>query len=355
LRRKFRTLMFIVAICVVLTGMQVLLGITNGLDTQIESQFRRDQIDIVALEANTVMVFNSTVPEETWRAVSGEPGLRRVYGASLALVSTPKFPMLIIFGIEPDRFVHYRILEGRHPQAEGEVSVGKNLRKEFGATLGSAIEIFRKELTVVGFHESGIETEDSAVLMTLHGAQALTGKEGSVSTLALQLEPGVEAGEVIARLEKQYPQLTFTLAQDYTKTQQNIQFIKGVGIGLGVLSVVGGSIIVLIFSLIIVQERIREIAILRAVGWRRSRVMRVILGETMLLAFLGALLSLGVSSLILYIMSQTPQITSMLPVQFTWNSVFITFAVTVVLGFGGGFASAWRASALNPLEAIGRE
>ena len=355
LRRKFRTAMFILGISVILTGMQVLLGITNGLDHQIEAQFRRENLDVLTVDASSVMVFYSTIPERTAQALAAEPGVQKVFPAVLGLLQTPRFPMLVVYGLDPARFQNYRILAGRFPGADDEIAVGRAIRKEFGVVVGDAVVLNKQKVRVVGFFESGIETEDGSVLMTLWGARSLLGKEGAVSSVGIQAAAGSPVDDLIARLSARYPELLFTRARDYTRTQQNIQFIKGIGAGVGVLSVVGGAIIVFIFSLIIVQERTREIGLLRAVGWRRRRIIRLIVGETLALSAMGALLSLCFSSLILLIMQRTPKIASMLPVQFTLASVAITFAVALILGLGGGLASAWRASSMSPIEALGRE
>ena len=178
LRRKFRTAMFIVGISVILTGMQVLLGVTSGLDSQIEDQMRRDGIDIVVLDSNAAMIFNSAIRQELWDQIAAEPGVKRVYGATLILATTPKFPMLVVYGIEPDRFPNYRVLEGRLPEANHEVAIGKAIAPQFGAEVGGTINLFMSDLQVTGFYETGIETEDGAVLMTLRAAQRLAGREG---------------------------------------------------------------------------------------------------------------------------------------------------------------------------------
>lgn len=356
LRRKFRTAMFIVGISVVLTGMMVLLGVTNGLDSQIETMFRREQIDLIAVEANAVMSFYSTIPEGTVPEMEGVAGVAKVMPSVMNLLQTPKFPMLIVYGLEPDRLQEkFRILEGRLPHSEDEVAIGRTIMDGFAAQVGDTIELYKRPYQVVGFVESGIETEDSAVIMTLRGAQAMAAKEGIVNAIGIRLTPGTKPAEVLGRLQERFPLLTFTTASEYVKTQQHIEFIKKIGQGISLLSTVGGAVIVFIFSLIIVQERTREIGLLRAIGWGRPRIVRLILGETLVLSVLGALLSLVLSFVILLGIHETPALASMLPVKFTWESVLITFAVALLLGLLGGSASAIKASSMGPLEAFGRE
>ena len=74
-----------------------------------------------------------------------------------------------------------------------------------------------------------------------------------------------------------------------------------------------------------------------------------------MLAFLGAALSVALSSLVLLAMSHTPSIKSMLPVKFTWTGPSVTMTIALLLGFAGGMASAVRASELNVLDGFGRE
>jgi putative ABC transport system permease protein len=122
-----------------------------------------------------------------------------------------------------------------------------------------------------------------------------------------------------------------------------------------VIAMVLGSMGVLNTMLMTVFERTREIGILRALGWRRQRVLSLVLGEACLLGLTGAVLGSLLGWLGVRVLAQSPM-----------GSLFITaslppgvLAIGVLLGLGlslaGGFYPAVRAASLDPTEALRHE
>jgi ABC-type antimicrobial peptide transport system permease subunit len=101
-----------------------------------------------------------------------------------------------------------------------------------------------------------------------------------------------------------------------------------------------------------VFERTREIGLLRAVGWRRGQVLRLILGESLALSLLGGLAGIGLGMASVYLLSGSLGYFSVLGTHFS-PALFARAIVTViVLGMVGGIYPARWASRLLPLEAL---
>ncbi len=101
-----------------------------------------------------------------------------------------------------------------------------------------------------------------------------------------------------------------------------------------------------------VFERTREIGVLRSLGWRRRRVMGMILGEAILLALLGGLVGSGLGVLSLAAISKSGSVLSVFGGQLTPNLFVRALVTVVVLGLVGGAYPAWWASRLLPMEAL---
>jgi putative ABC transport system permease protein len=122
--------------------------------------------------------------------------------------------------------------------------------------------------------------------------------------------------------------------------------------GIRALALIVGGIVVANTMIMSIFERTREIGTLRALGWRRRRILGQILLESLLLclvsAVLGSIMGVGLLSLV----TMAPGVGQF--VTATWSpDVFITaFVTAAVLGILGGLYPAWRASKLEPAEAL---
>jgi putative ABC transport system permease protein len=101
-----------------------------------------------------------------------------------------------------------------------------------------------------------------------------------------------------------------------------------------------------------VLERTREIGVLRALGWRRRRVLGMIINESLLLGLMGGAVGIVLAFGLTYLLSMIPMFGSFLSAQ--WELVIFARAliVAVLLGLLGGLYPAYRATRLQPVEAL---
>jgi putative ABC transport system permease protein len=100
--------------------------------------------------------------------------------------------------------------------------------------------------------------------------------------------------------------------------------------------------------LAMVQERTREIGVRRALGARRKDIMAQFVLETLVLAVMGGLSGVGLGALIAKGLSLLPEQEAIL--RFGPCALAFLAAVAVCLFFG--LYPAWRASRLDPIEAL---
>jgi putative ABC transport system permease protein len=101
-----------------------------------------------------------------------------------------------------------------------------------------------------------------------------------------------------------------------------------------------------------VYERTREIGTLRAVGWRRRRVLAMVLKESVVLSLLGALVGFVSAIAFLWLMQFIPIWGDYMGITLSANLLSTTLLIALLLGAIGGIYPAWRASNLSPVEAL---
>ncbi|NRB64273.1 MAG: FtsX-like permease family protein, partial [Saprospiraceae bacterium] len=98
-----------------------------------------------------------------------------------------------------------------------------------------------------------------------------------------------------------------------------------------------------------------EIAILKAMGFHGGDVIEIFLTQSVIIGFLGGLIGLGLSNIIVKIVDQVPfEIGSLttLPVAYSATDYILAFSFGVIITFLAGFLPARKASKIDPVDIL---
>ena len=126
-------------------------------------------------------------------------------------------------------------------------------------------------------------------------------------------------------------------------------------LGLGAVALLVGGVGIMNIMLVSVTERTREIGVRMAVGARSLDILRQFLVESIILSLFGGvvglLLGVGASTGITLIINSVTQGTEW-PVVISFPAAGLAMAFAAAVGVFFGFYPAWRASRLDPIEAL---
>jgi putative ABC transport system permease protein len=214
-------------------------------------------------------------------------------------------------------------------------------------------------------------TFDAVAAVAQHRHNLLTGPAsclpdlapGQVSALLLQLAPGASAQQVMFAIG-QIPGIKLVTGNAvFTTTRQALSSLFSSMVVFAVLLLLGLLILISLLFSAIVQERHRELGLLRALGARPAQITSVILTEAAAITALGGLFGLGFGVSLVLIFARTFGFYfESIGVPFAWPPIWITalaasFAVafSAILGIAGAFVPAWRARRLEPYVLIKAE
>jgi putative ABC transport system permease protein len=268
--------------------------------------------------------------------------------------------------VDSDTLNPFTLTEGRGPQANDEVVIDRGSAQRTDYEIGDTVPIQTRsgtgEYTLTGVARFGSADSPggaSFAMWTVAEAQAQMGEPGKVSSIAAAAEDGVSQQELVdnlrAGLGADDDVEVLTGAEITEETQNDIQealsFLT-IFLGFfGLIAVVVGAFVIYNAFSIIVAQRTREMALLRAVGARRRQVRRAVLVEALVMGVAGSVVGFGIGVGLGLLLSQflglPDSSLAILP-----TSVATALAVGIVVTLVSALIPAWRASRVPPLAAM---
>lgn len=261
--------------------------------------------------------------------------------------------------------------KGDWPTEPGQIAIDSGTADKAGYRIGDTVTVVppgakepvKQELVgYAGFNGGG--TAGSVLLIfDTQGAQDLflDGKDRYTSASLTGAE-GVSQSELAAAAKTVLPD-NFTavtgdsvVKESKNSLQQSLSFVTTFLTVFAVIAIiVGGFIIANTFS-ILVAQRIRELALVRALGASRRQVTRSVLLEALLMALIGSTLGmgagLGLALVVAALMGLLGVDVNADVLTLSWRTVAIGYAVGIVVTVASAYFPARRAAKVPPVAAM---
>jgi ABC-type antimicrobial peptide transport system permease subunit len=355
-RRKTRTILTLAGVSLGVGAIVAFVAIGNGLVSGYTEMFSGSGADLVLSQADALDPSISVIDESVGEEIANLSGVKRVSGMIAGNVTTEGIPYFYVFGHEPDGFAiqHFKIVEGESltSRSRHEIIVGKIGAESLNRGIGDSIRMYDSAYRIVGIYETGASFEDAGGVITLRDAQAMLKKPHQVNVLHVQLKRVEDADDVQGRIERRFPDLAVSQSGEYANKEFLMQTVGGFAWGISLLAILIGGVGMMNAVLMSVFERTREIGLLRALGWRKGRVMRMILMESIGLSLMGGLLGAVLGVGVVRLFGSMPATAGLMQGKLSASLFVQALLVAVGLGGIGGLYPAWRASGLDPLLAM---
>lgn len=251
--------------------------------------------------------------------VSTQDGAR-VIGRDGKVLGTFGAPRMGINWTDDDPFVQMR--SGRGPRTDGEVAINGALAKATGYAVGDRIDVLtlqpRRTFTVVGVFGYGGNRDsmggETIVAFTLPVAQTLLlGEKDALTSVNLIAADGITQSQlrdrVVGELGSAYRvQTAAQLAADARKQlDAGLRYFNYILLGFAFVALFVGVFLILNTFSIIVAQRLRELALMRALGASRAQMVLSVQVEAFAVGLLasvtGLLLGIGTGRLLAWLYS----------------------------------------------------
>lgn len=261
---------------------------------------------------------------------------------------------------DPGKQAPVKLVEGRWFQTgQREVVVSKSIRERFThANIGDTMEFGKGSWKVVGVFDAGGSAYESEVWGDVNQMGSDFDRLGGFASAYLRATDPIAAEALKNRVsDDQRLKLEGMLESDYYAKQTSSGTpIKVIGWVVGVIMAIGSIFAAMNTMYAAVAYRGREIATLRVIGFSRPAILTSFVFESLLIAFLGALV--GIVLMLPFNGMQTGTSNAV-----TFSEVVFALRITptvatrailfaLVMGLVGGLAPAWHAARQNILNAL---
>ena len=267
---------------------------------------------------------------------------------------------------ENDALNPFDLTDGRAPTSDGEIVIDRGAAKDTGYQVGDTIPVQTREkvdeyelVGIVRFGTTDSPGGSTNVFWNTAEAQRLVGEPDRFAAISVVGEDGVSQDGLAAAISDALPEdagvevVTGVEITEETQSdiKQQLSFVTVFFLVFAIVSLVVGIFVIYNSFSIIVAQRTREMALLRAIGARRRQVRGAVLIEALLIGVVGSVLGflagLGLATALGSVMQLPPGSLAVLPT---------SVAIAVVTGLGvtvcSAFVPAWRASRVPPLAAM---
>ena len=363
IRRPLRSILTVVAIAIAIGSVVSLVGVARGFERSFVELYEKLGVDVIVVAKGQAK--SSALPESLGEDILKLPGVKEVIPGLVAAYQLDENGVrstTIINGWVPETlaFNHLRMLRGETLKKgdKGRVLLGTILAANINKDVGDKFNLTdNEELTVAGVFESFSVFDNGSIIMPLEELQRIEFKPDKVTGYSIVFTPEGKRrmDEIREEIMELRPNIQALAIREHLDALPELQIAKAMAWLTSAIALVIGLFGMMNTMVMSVHERTREIGILRAVGWRPHRVLRLVLFEAIALSQLGAVVGVLGSVAILSILTRFPLVNGIIEGKLNWTLAGYGFVIAAFVGLLGGIFPAQRAARLMPTAALRQE
>lgn len=354
-RRPMRTFLTALGTALGIATIVALLAVAGGAQQSAGKFLSLGSSDLGVFQKDAADPTTSVLPISLVSRLRTTPGIAAATPLILLVGDVRRSPGAIVFGAEPRSFVtnRYVFTSGHMFSAARQAVIGSGLASQLHLGLGGTLEVAHRSFHVAGVYHMGVAEQDDGAVIPFAAAQAMSGKVGEATTVAVSLAAATTRQQGIHTITRRFPGL-LVIGDGVPASRAGVSgvMLSNLALVLAVIALVIGGIGVMNTMLMAVVERRGEFALLSAVGWSGVQIATRVLIEGVITSIIGAAIGLllGVvgAHLLVGVLGAREYVA---PDVTAWD-LGRALLVGVLLGVLGGLYPAWRAARVSPAQVL---
>ena len=349
---------------------------TNSLDSTFKAAVSStyEGVDAVVTPAEGLR----SIPQETRDGIAGDDKVGDVNvtaSETVVLATEGEDPIQTGGGTsslsvwyEPDSVVGQvsTLVEGERPEAADDLVLNSKGAENFGVSVGDTLIVVdpqeRRTMTVSGLYETDLDQGQSLIAyMTEDAFLERYTVDGSSSQLIVSAAEGTSDTDLVAHLSGTYEGVEVEtgekLAEEMSKVlSQALSFVNYFLVAFGLVALLVGTFLIANTFSMIVAQRTKEFALLRALGAERKQITRSVVFESVIVGVVGSALGVvagvGLVAAIKAFMSTRGLSLPDSGLGLSMSAVLVPLVLGTVVTVVSAWLPARRAGEVRPVEAM---
>ena len=369
--RKFQSIFSILGVAISVTVLMVSLTVSNGLEKNMLKSLLTLNPHIVLTKGNGDVSEDFMDVKKKIEEINGVKGVIPKYTAQ-SIIKTDEYAKGVLANGIPnedlEKTIDLKMVAGKKslPELDSAI-IGEEMAYEFGGLkVGDDIKVITTENKEVRFKISGIfktgyyEYDRNLLLIPLQTMQILQERGEVISEIDVMLNNPKDAEAVKQKIEKLgFNYQVNTWGEQNQQLLNAVKFEKFVLVSLLLLIVIIACFAVSVILNMVVREKIRDIGILRSIGYSGKMVKKIFTIEGLIIGVLGIISTFALVPLVLFVLDKlfnkvvsNTYYLDKLPLSITLKEIGIIYLVTIIIVYLSTLYPSYRASKLNPVEAL---
>ena len=334
----------------------LLVGAAHGFLGHFAALTRLSGTDVVVHRARATSPWGSSLTPAEIAALAELPGVTGVSRMALGKTAVLGDHYFLVFGLDSDGPLARALplVSGRLPNpGADEAVIGVVAGRRLALAPPATLELRGRRVTVTGVYQSSHALLDNGAVVGVELTQALFNLHDGVNLALLTVAEPRSREAVAVSVSRRYSGLEASAADAWVSMYGQMALVESFARLIALVALFAAMLGVSSLLHVALAERTGELAVLRAIGWTRVRVARLVIAETAVLATAGAITAIPLAELVLRLTAALQaQAAGFLPLHVALSVVPETVAVTLAAGLLGALGPLVRAVRVAPARAL---
>lgn len=355
-RHRIRTAIGASGIALGVAAMFAVVAVVRGAIGMFERILSHGS-EMLVFEKSVSDLFFSAIDDDDLATVRAMPEVESAHPVLFALVSSKGHPVVTCFGLERDdpRLAAAEWIAGKRTafgSGPGEVVVGARAAEFLSVGLHDKITLGTAQYTVGGIIHTENGFEDGGVFFPLETAREHFHRGNVSSIITVKLKDPKLADAFRERVSSDISYLIALENAEFSRGYSQFRILRSTSWAIGIAAFLLGGLGVANTMVLSVFVRIRELAILKSCGYSPGQVGALIVGESLVISVVGAIVGLGLGYAAIVALKHLPFLQGYVLPRVEWPVVAAIAGVALLTGILGAAYPARFAMKIETARAL---
>ena len=362
--RKMRTSLTILGVGTSIAVFVSLVGLAGIFTDAFRQMYKSRQTDLVVREKGNFDFLSSGIDEKYADSIMQIPEVLSVSKILIDFSLSGAKNYFLVLGWDADSSLFSKLkIQGKRPQNNDEALIGANIAKKLNKKIADKIEIKGSPFTIVGIFTSKSIFEEGSVIIGLEALQKIKKVPGKVTLFNIVVKKGafygakpineqVQVERIRSLIASLLPDTEVRSVEDIVSADNTMASFLNFAWAVSIVACIAAILGIINTMVTSVLEQTSKIGILLAIGWRKSKILCLVLYESIFLGILGGVFGLILGYAIMNILIHSPQLQNIGRIEYNFIFMIKVIMVSLLVGFLSGIYPAIRAISIKPIEAL---